>query len=410
MEGPGFVIGNIAKGSDLWDRHEEIRNIINALKTSSVLLKAPRRFGKTSIMYKIYETSDNLKVIFQNTEGMRDPQDFIARLMAEMFLDKSFWHKIASWVKKKIPLVEEMGFSLARADEINIADFRLKIRESIGEDWQGKGVELISKIEKYSGEILFILDELPLLVQNIIRKEGEKTAYDFMHWFRSIRQMLELSHVKWLVGGSIGIEHILGQIAAGSQVINDFQIIRIEPFSEIDAQEYIKAILKKEGQMNRIERAVVDEIMKTIGAPVPYFIQILLYESLNEMRRCKRKTLDKDIISKAYKGGVLGPASRTYFEHYFTRLKDYYNKEREDIAKRLILEVARKEKVKKTDLFRLFRQESKGKLDDEVFSYLLTDIENDFYVSYDAQNQCYSFATNILKDWWLRYYDLVEEE
>ncbi len=251
---------------------------------------------------------------------------------------------------------------------------------------------------------------MPLLVQNITRKEGKKTAYDFMHWFRSIRQLPELSHVKWLVCGSIGIEHILSQIAAGSQVINDFQIIRIKSFSEIDAQEYIRAILKKEGQMNKVEMTVVDEIMKTIGAPVPYFIQILLYESLNEMRRCKRKTLDKSIISKAYKGGVLGPASRTYFEHYFTRLKDYYNKEREDIAKRLILEVARKEKVKKTELFRLFRQESKGKLGDEVLSYLLTDIENDFYVSYDAENQYYSFATNILRDWWLRYYDLVEEE
>ncbi len=46
MEGPGFVIGNIAKGSDLWDRQEEIKNITHALKTSSVLLNAPRRFGK----------------------------------------------------------------------------------------------------------------------------------------------------------------------------------------------------------------------------------------------------------------------------------------------------------------------------------------------------------------------------
>jgi hypothetical protein len=410
MEGPGFVIGNIAKGSDLWDRHEEIKNITNALKTSSVLLKAPRRFGKTSIMYKIYETSGNMKVIFQNTEGMRDPQDFIARLMTEIFLDRNFWDKVVSWVKRKIPSVEEMGFSLARAEDINIADFRLKIRESIGKYWQEKGAELISKIKQYQGEVLFILDELPLLVQNIMRKEGEETAYDFMHWFRSIRQMPELSHVKWLVGGSIGIEHILSQIAAGSQVINDFQIIRVEPFSEIDAQEYIRAVLKKEGQINRIDMSVVDEIMKIIGAPVPYFIQILLYESLNEMRRRKRRTLNKDIIHMAYKSGVLGPASRTYFEHYFTRLKDYYNKEREDIAKRLILEVARTGTVKKNDLYRLFRQESKGKLDDEVFSYLLTDIENDFYVSYDDQNQCYSFATNILKDWWLRYYDLVEEE
>ncbi|MBI3813518.1 MAG: hypothetical protein HY279_03500 [Nitrospinae bacterium] len=161
--------------------------------------------------------------------------------------------------------------------------------------------------------------------------------------------------------------------------------------------------------MNRIQKTVIDSLLKTIGAPVPYFVQILIYESLNEMRRRGKKTLNNEIIQKAYNEGVLGPASRTYFEHYFTRLKDYYDKDTEHAAKRLILEVARQGKVKKTDLFKLFRLESKGNLTDESFSYLLTDIENDFYVSYNRENQCYSFTTNILRDWWLRYYDLVEE-
>jgi len=31
MEKPGFVIGNIAKGKDLWNRQEEIRDIRRAV-------------------------------------------------------------------------------------------------------------------------------------------------------------------------------------------------------------------------------------------------------------------------------------------------------------------------------------------------------------------------------------------
>ncbi len=403
MEGPGFVIGNIAKGNDLWDRQEEINGIVKALEKSSILLKAPRRFGKTSIMYRIYEKSSDFKTIFVDTEGMRDPQDFIAGLMTELLSDKSL-SNIAKMGLKKI------GSALTKVEEIGIADFRLKIREVIGKDWQDKGSELVSKIKDYAEkDILFILDELPLLVQNIMRQEGEKASHDFLNWFRSIRQMPELSRVRWLVGGSIGIEHILAKIGAGVQVINDFQILRICPFSQIEGRKYIKALLKNEGQMNRIQKPVIDSLLKTIGAPVPYFVQILIYESLNEMRRRGRKTLNNEIIQKAYNEGVLGPASRTYFEHYFTRLKDYYDKETEHVAKRLILEVARQGKVKKTDLFKLFRLESKGNLTDESFGYLLTDIENDFYVSYNRENQYYSFTTNILRDWWLRYYDLVEE-
>ena len=185
--------------------------------------------------------------------------------------------------------------------------------------------------------------------------------------------------------------------------------MRIDAFTEADGREYIKALLKNEGQMKTIQKSVIDEIMNTIGAPVPYFIQILVYECLNEMRRQRRKTLNAEIIGKAYKEGVLGPASRTYFEHYFSRLKDYYDLDLELIAKRLILEVARKGVVNKTSLFKLFRQESKGELSDETFSHLMSDIENDFYVSYELKTKKYSFTTNVLRDWWLRYYDLVEE-
>lgn len=248
-----------------------------------------------------------------------------------------------------------------------------------------------------------------MLVQNIERKEGKEIARNFLHWFRSIRQMTDLSHVRWLIGGSIGIEHILAEIDAGTKVINDFQILRIGPFSDEDGREYMKALLKNEGQMSHINKSVLDELMKTIGAPVPFFIQILVYESLNEMRRKLRKTIDKETIHKAYSEGVLGPASRTYFEHYFTRLKEYYDEKNERVAKRLILEVARLGLVKRTELFKLFNLTCRGKLKEEVFSHLMSDIENDFYVSFNPEIKSYRFTTNILRDWWLRYYDLVEE-
>lgn len=410
MEGPSFVIGNIAKGKDLWDRDYEISTIQHALGNSSVLLKAPRRFGKSSIMYKLYENSgSDCKAFFENTEGTRDPQDFIARLMVMMLQDQHFRNNVKKWFKKHFPKIEEVGFSAAKFDEINIADFRLKIRDGIGSAWQDKGLELISKIKDYEGKLLFILDELPLLVQKIMHKEGKPTAYEFLHWFRSIRQMPELSHVRWLVGGSIGIEHILDQIGTGTKVINDFQILRVEAFTDTEGRAYIKALLRNEGQMKKVQNKIIDELIDTIGAPVPYFIQILVYECLNEMRRQKKRTLSSEIIKSAYKEGVLGPASRTYFEHYFSRLKDYYDPDLELTAKRLILEVARQGAVNKTSLFKLFRLESKGKLSDETFSHLMSDIENDFYVSYNTELKSYSFTTNVLRDWWLRYYDLVEE-
>lgn len=367
-----------------------------------MLLKAPRRFGKSTVMYHLYENPEpGYRVFFQDTEGMRGPEDFISGIMAGLLVDSKFRKSInvaAKWIKNIVRHVDEVG----------IADIRIKIREGIKQNWQEKGKELISSLKGCDYNII-ILDELPILVQNIERKYESQVALDFLLWFRRIRQMPELSNVRWVVGGSIGIEHILERIRAGTKTINDFHILSIGPFSHKDGKAYIKALLQNEGQTKLIKNETVEKILEVIGAPVPYFIQILVYESLNEMRRKGLKSLNNKIIDKAYQNEVLGPASRTYFEHYFTRLRDYYDENIEQVAKRLILEVARQGKVNKTELFKLFRQVSKGKLHDETFSHLMTDIENDFYVSYDVETKSYSFTTNILRDWWLRYYDLVEE-
>lgn len=403
MDAPGFVIGNVAKGRDFWDREHEVQAIWKALEKGSVLLKAPRRFGKTSVMYSVYENpAPDCKTFFLDTEGMGEPQDFISALITKSLSDSVIRKKAASLVKRLSGLFEKI-------EEIEFADVRLKLKEKVGIHWQEQGTDLIKQLSEYEGNVLFVVDELPMLVQNIARKSGPEAACDFLNWFRALRQTPEMGKVRWLAGGSIGIEHVLNMVNAGVKTINDFEMLKIGPFSVDVAAKYIRELLINEGKMKRISPDVIKEFLHLIGAPVPYFIQILVKESLYEMERRGAKTLSGDIIKKAYREEVLGPASRTYFEHYFTRLKDYYDDKMEHVAKRLILEVARNASVGKSDLFKLFRIASQGNLSDEVFSYLMTDLENDFYVIYDNDKGQYYFSTNILRDWWLRYHDLVEE-
>jgi len=409
MEKPGFVIGNIAKGKDLWDRGKLISDIWKALKKTSVLLKAPRRFGKTTIMNNLYEyPKEDFKVFFIDTEGMSSPEDLISKLLSETLSELRLlktYKTAAESVKRFLKVFEGIGIT---APGMGDAEIRIKIRESVEKDWQTKGSELITALRWLEDEIIFILDELPVLVQYIEKKHGSSTAAQFLHWFRGIRQMPELSNIRWVVGGSIGIEHVLEKIGAGTQTINDFQILNVGPFSEEDGKAYVKALLQNEGGIKRIANSTLEAILELIGAPVPYFLQILTYESLNEMGRARKKTLNNVLIDKAYQEGVLGPASRTYFEHYYSRLKDYYDKNTEQIAKHLLLEVARQREAPRAELFRLFKQISNGEMTDEAFSYLMTDLENDFYIAFDTSNASYRFTTNILRDWWLRHHDLME--
>ncbi|MEW6214818.1 MAG: hypothetical protein AB1478_06375, partial [Nitrospirota bacterium] len=299
IEGPSFVIGNIAKGEDLWNRQEEIESIWRALPKGSILLKAPRRFGKTSIMYNLYENPKmGFKVFYQDTEGMSEPQDLISALMTKLLLDSKLRNKlkpVTKWLKNIVGQIEEIG----------VADVRLKIKEGIKKDWKEKGLELIYNLTGHEEKILFLIDELPILVQNITKRHGgEQSAREFLHWFRGIRQMPELSQTRWVVGGSIGIEHVLEKVGAGTKVINDFQIIRIGPFSKEDGRTYVRKLLESEGQIKQIPSEIIEKFLELIGSPIPYFIQILIKESLYEMRRRKQKALNSEVIEKAYQEEV----------------------------------------------------------------------------------------------------------
>jgi hypothetical protein len=406
-KGPSFIIGNIAKGEDFWNREEEITTIWKILEKDNVLLKAPRRFGKSSIMNKLFEyPNPGFIVLFQDTEKLSEPEEFITSIISQM-LEKSFFQKYFKTFSKKMnDLVSRIEVS---AGYDGMPDVRIKIKESLKTNWKEEGRNLIGHLKDYDERILFILDELPELIKNIQRKRGKDTAIEFLQWFRSIRQMPELSNIRWLVGGSIGIEHLLQKIEAGTKTINDFSPYRVEPLRKEDGHGLIRALMKREANIEKVSDSILDKLIDTIGPPVPYFIQILLKESLYEMNRQGKESLSEEIIDKAYNENVLGPTSRSYFEHYYERLKEYYDPDIEAIAKRLLTEIARKQEVKKTELFKLFSQISKGKYKTDDFSYLMSDLENDFYISYKIESDSYYFTLKILRDWWLRYYDLVEE-
>jgi AAA+ ATPase superfamily predicted ATPase len=60
-------VGNPAIGEDFIDREKEIAQILEALKKDSVLLIAPRRFGKTSIMRRMEKELSEQDIIVSSS-------------------------------------------------------------------------------------------------------------------------------------------------------------------------------------------------------------------------------------------------------------------------------------------------------------------------------------------------------
>jgi len=396
-EKPKSVVGSPPRGKDFWDREEEIREIWRALERDHVLLVAPRRFGKTGLMLHLMDHPEHgARVYYLDTEWIEGPADFIAEFTAELLKDKAI-ARLFEGAKNFF------GGVLDRIKAVGVAEFfKVELKERIAKDWREKGREFILRLKGVDGHVVFLIDEFPLMLSRMLKKNpGE--AEEFLHWFRGIRQMPDLSNVRFVVGGSIGVEHVLKKTGVGRAAINDLRPIRIEAFSEEKAREFIRALLRSEANLKRIPAGLPDKFMEILEVPVPFFIQILVSESIREAER-QGKPLSAEIIEKAYSERVLASYNRTYFEHYYTRLKEYYSPEDANVAKAILRELARRREMSRDELWSLFQILSEGKGDEEKFSYLLSDLENDFYIQFDPASGSYRFATKVLRDWWLRHY------
>src|SRR5665648_1274835 len=83
-------VGNPAIGNDFIDREKEVAQILDALEKDNVLLIAPRRFGKTSIMRKVEAQllgRDEI-CVFLEVEDVSSPQRFLSEMVMELMGDE----------------------------------------------------------------------------------------------------------------------------------------------------------------------------------------------------------------------------------------------------------------------------------------------------------------------------------
>lgn len=79
-------VGAPVRGTDFYGRDALVELVWNKLKTGNILLAAPRRFGKTSVMYRLIdEPRFDFKVVHADLEHMTEPAELISQLTVQRF-------------------------------------------------------------------------------------------------------------------------------------------------------------------------------------------------------------------------------------------------------------------------------------------------------------------------------------
>lgn len=395
-------VGNPAIGDDFIDREKEIGQILSALKKNSVLLIAPRRFGKTSIMRRLEKELSSLDglCVFIEVEDIYSPQRFLSEMVMALLGSERIRKK------RKLRSAFEKSFSWFKGniEEVGVYVFSAKLRSNIEADlkvdWTEKARLIFEIINDFESNVYFIVDEFPIAIKNMDPEDAEK----FLHWFRKLRQISE--NLRFIVGGSVSIDRVVRDVG-GVSVINDFKRVRVGGFQKEVALNVIKKVFReKEWQYTE---PIGDKILNCVGeACIPYFIAIMM-SAIEEEYVSRDVEINEELIEDIYNFYILGSGGKHYFEHYSQRLRIFYTSMAgmEEKAARAILGRVSSEDYYPLDLaFGIFKQET-GVDDHERFMDLIADLENDFYIENDPLKGL-TFYSKMLRDWWRLYHGEIK--
>ncbi len=398
---PCNFVGPPVRGADCYGREAFVDLVWEKLSFGHVLLASPRRFGKTSVMYRLMdEPRWDYRLVHCDLEHFLEPADLLTALVVQLSRDDVL-SKIASALSF-VPKKAWQGFR-ANVEEIELHKLKLKLKEQIRPRWQTSGEELFDAIARIpETKVVFLLDEFAVMIDEMAHLDAHREdARLMLRWLRHLRQSPRIQNVRFLVAGSIGIGNVLSNLGESASM-NDFAHLKLEPFTDAVADQFLLAL--SESHDIPLSTAARKKVLDLIGTPVPYFLQIMFWEI---ERSCKGSgiTPTPATVETLYPSTVLGADCKTYFDHYYGRLRDYYDKPDEKAAKALLRTIANDGVLKREACYYLYRKECEV-ADIERFNGLMANLENDFYVGFNYGQNTYEFSCKLLRDWWLRHYGM----
>ena len=404
---PEFCTGAPVDPVDLRFRGAFLAELWQTLRTGHVVLTAPRRTGKTSVMDYLRDHPENgFSVVSINVQDLTHPADFF-----QVLLD-GFHDAHPDFVRHRLAagwgLISDV---FGRVDAIGVGGFKLALRESDPDwrrNWRQHGDTFLDRARSTGVLILFVIDEFPDMLLNLSR-ENERLLREFLAWFRAQRQNPAPTRdsIRWLVGGSVNLTGTLDALGL-VDLINDLEDISLPLLTDRDIETFVEEMLGDRDVS--FDDDVPQRLIARLGRPIPLFMQMATQDLYRLWKREQRRIVVADVDS-VFDAMIVGSAARTRLQHFHSRIKQYYADPKRSIAHALLGQISvsgpglrRATLWQETErAFADFGDTLPAQERRQVFNQLLLDLENDFYIV-EVEEEIYDFASGVLKSWWRKYH------
>ena len=404
---PEFYTGAPVDPVDLRFRESFLAELWRTLRTGHVVLTAPRRTGKTSVMDHLRDHPESgFQVVSINVQDLAHPADFF-----QVLLD-GFHDAYPDFVRDRLAAGWELvSGALGKVEAIGAYGFKLALRGSDPdwrENWRRHGDTFLAQARRTGAPILFVIDEFPDLLLNLSRKD-EGLLREFLAWFRTQRQSPAPARdsIRWLVGGSVNLAGTLDALGL-VDLINDLEDVSLPPLTDEDIETFVTDMLGGRGVPFGDD--VPQRLIARLGHPIPLFMQMATRELYRRWKREQRRIVAAD-VGAVFDTMIVGSAAGTQLRHFHSRIRDYYAEPKYSLAHVLLGQIS----VSGAGLGRAtLERETERALSDlgatlspierrRTFNQLMLDLENDFYIV-EVEEEVYDFASGVLKSWWRKYH------
>lgn len=377
------VIGRPVLGEDFYNRVTEQERVWRRLTHDNILLLAPRRVGKTSLLRRLEQDSSDFSAVYISLGDRGSEIEFIARLHEAIVRHTSSGGTIATALAR-------IGQRLPRLRKLEVANVvSAEFHAEAEADWRALGDELMRTLRESDRRWLLLVDELPLFVLGLLA-ESRTRARAFLNWLRECRMDPQAgSSTRWLFAGSIGLDTVAARERLGD-TIQDLAIETLGPFSAPDADRFLVALAAS----YRMELApeVRDHLCARVGWLIPFHLQ-LLFSTLVDRGVPAPRIVD---VEEGY-GKLLDPAHKASFDWWVQRLEEELGRVDAGHAHAVLAAAARDEDgVPRSVVDELML--SRGVADEAGRRFLLDALENDGYLV--ASGTRYVFRSPLLRDYW----------
>ncbi len=380
---PKVIIGNTATGEYYFHRPIIVAEIWDQIERGNhVLLTAPRRVGKSSVMkYMAANAQEENKCIFENVQGIKNEDEFYKKVYLLLKSCLGNVKKSATWVidffrKIKIEEIDATG-------SIKFGDRTINYLEAIN--------YILPKLNDEGIKVILFIDELPEVLHSLNKAGKKDEAGSILKNLRNWRQDDQFRNLCLVLAGSIGIHHVVKSIEGRTTDTNDFNKVDFESLTSDEAYNYIG--WATEGATIQYDDSLKKYLLAKIGQYIPYFINLMLDEINRLARRKNDSNITPENIDNAFDIIV---KNSDHFRDWKNRLFDYMVPEDANFQNDVLTYIAHSGSITQQKLYDFAVRDNKK----TGYMELVGGLEKDGYII-EIENK-YVFLSPFLQSFWKR--------